>query len=78
MSKLADVLETETSGFGSRSEEVFFEMSCDGSTSISRRRFRPTSRDSHRAALIADLVGHWSELGADPAMLALLKQVTRL
>jgi hypothetical protein len=32
----------------------------------------------HQLTLIADLVGHWSELGADPAMLALLKQVTRL
>jgi hypothetical protein len=32
----------------------------------------------HQLTLIADLVGQWSELGADPAMLALLKQVTRL
>jgi hypothetical protein len=30
----------------------------------------------HQLTLIADLVGHWSELGADPAMLALLRQVT--
>ena len=32
----------------------------------------------HQLTLIADLVGHWSDLGADPAMLALLKQVTSL
>jgi hypothetical protein len=32
----------------------------------------------HQLTLIADLVGQWSELGADPAMLALLKQVTSL
>jgi hypothetical protein len=32
----------------------------------------------HQLTLIADLVGHWSDLGADPAMLALLKQVTNL
>jgi hypothetical protein len=32
----------------------------------------------HQLTLIADLVTQWSELGADPAMLALLKQVTSL
>jgi hypothetical protein len=32
----------------------------------------------HQLTLIADLVGPWSDLGADPAMLALLKQVTSL
>lgn len=32
----------------------------------------------HQLTLIADLVTQWSELGADPAMLALLKQVTDL
>ena len=32
----------------------------------------------HQLTLIADLVGQWSALGADPAMLSLLKQVTSL
>jgi hypothetical protein len=32
----------------------------------------------HQLTLVADLVGQWSDLGADPAMLALLKQVTSL
>ena len=32
----------------------------------------------HQLTLIADLVGEWSELGADPAMLDLLRQVTNL
>ena len=41
-------------------------------------RFMRSLPPEHQLTLIADLVGHWSELGADPAMLALLKQVTRL
>jgi hypothetical protein len=41
-------------------------------------RFLASLPAEHQLTLIADLVGHWSELGADPAMLALLKQVTRL
>ena len=41
-------------------------------------RFLSSLPSEHQLTLIADLVGHWSELGADPAMLALLKQVTQL
>ena len=32
----------------------------------------------HQLTLVADLVEQWSDLGADPAMLALLRQVTHL
>ena len=39
-------------------------------------RFLGSLPPEHQLTLISDLVGHWSELGADPAMLALLKQVT--
>jgi len=41
-------------------------------------RFLAGLPPEHQLTLIADLVGHWSELGADPAMLALLKQVAHL
>jgi hypothetical protein len=41
-------------------------------------RFLSSLPPEHQLTLIADLVEHWSELGADPAMLALLKQVTHL
>ena len=41
-------------------------------------RFLATLPAENQLTLVADLVGHWSELGADPAMLALLKQVTKL
>jgi hypothetical protein len=41
-------------------------------------RFLRSLPPEHQLTLIADLVGHWSDLGADPAMLALLKQVTSL
>ncbi len=34
--------------------------------------------NEHQLTLIADLVGQWSELGADPAMFDLLKKVTSL
>jgi hypothetical protein len=41
-------------------------------------RFLASLPAENQLTLIADLVGHWSELGADPAMLSLLKQVTAL
>ncbi len=41
-------------------------------------RFLEQLPEEHQLTLIADLVDQWSELGADPAMLTLLKQVTRL
>jgi hypothetical protein len=41
-------------------------------------RFLRSLPPEHQLTLVADLVEHWSELGADPAMLALLKQVTAL
>jgi hypothetical protein len=39
-------------------------------------RFLSSLPAEHQLTLITDLVGHWSELGADPAMLTLLRQVT--
>jgi AAA domain (dynein-related subfamily) len=39
-------------------------------------RFLSSLPNEHQLTLIADLVGDWSELGADPAMLSLLRQVT--
>jgi hypothetical protein len=41
-------------------------------------RFLSSLPPEHQLTLIADLVGQWSDLGADPAMLSLLKQVTSL
>jgi hypothetical protein len=41
-------------------------------------RFLASLPAENQLTLVADLVGHWSELGADPAMLALLKDVTKL
>jgi hypothetical protein len=41
-------------------------------------RFLRSLPAEHQLTLIADLVSQWSELGADPAMLALLKEVTQL
>lgn len=41
-------------------------------------RFLSSLPPEHQLTLVADLVEHWSALGADPAMLALLKQVTQL
>jgi hypothetical protein len=41
-------------------------------------RFLSSLPPEHQLTLISDLVGQWSDLGADPAMLALLKQVTSL
>ena len=41
-------------------------------------RFLASLPAENQLTLVGDLVGHWSELGADPAMLALLKQVTQL
>ena len=41
-------------------------------------RFLRSLPHEHQLTLISDLVGHWSELGADPAMLSLLKEVTSL
>lgn len=41
-------------------------------------RFLSSLPPEHQLTLVADLVEQWSELGADPAMLALLKQVTSL
>ena len=41
-------------------------------------RFLRSLPAEHQLTLIADLVSQWSELGADPAMLSLLKQVTEL
>jgi hypothetical protein len=49
-----------------------------GITPETVNRFLSSLPTEHQLTLIADLVGHWSELGADPAMLTLLKQVTRL
>jgi hypothetical protein len=47
-----------------------------GVTPETVNRFLRSLPAEHQLTLITDLVGHWSELGADPAMLALLKQVT--
>ena len=41
-------------------------------------RFLSSLSPEHQLTLVADLVEQWSDLGADPAMLALLKQVTSL
>lgn len=41
-------------------------------------RFLRALPDEHQLAVVADLVAHWSELGADDAMLALLGRVTGL
>jgi hypothetical protein len=41
-------------------------------------RFLSSLPPEHQLTLVADLVEQWSDLGADPAMLALLKQVTSL
>ncbi len=49
-----------------------------GVTPETVNRFLSSLPPEHQLTLIADLVGTWSELGADPAMLALLKQVTSL
>jgi hypothetical protein len=46
-----------------------------GVTPETVNRFLNSLPVEHQLTLIADLVGHWSQLGADPAMLALLKQV---
>jgi MoxR-like ATPase len=49
-----------------------------GMTADTINRFLSSLPPEHQLTLIADLVGVWSELGADPAMLVLLKQVTSL
>ena len=49
-----------------------------GVTPDTVNRFLAGLPPEHQLTLVADLVDHWSELGADPAMLALLKQVTSL
>jgi hypothetical protein len=41
-------------------------------------RFLGSLAPEHQLTLVADLVEQWSDLGADPAMLALLRQVTSL
>lgn len=41
-------------------------------------RFLRSLPSEHQLTLVADLVGPWSELGADPAMLDLLRKVTKL
>jgi hypothetical protein len=41
-------------------------------------RFLRSLPPEHQLTLVSDLVDQWSELGADPAMFALLKQVTSL
>jgi hypothetical protein len=49
-----------------------------GATPATVNQFLRSLPPEHQLTLVADLVGHWSELGADPAMLELLKQVTHL
>ena len=49
-----------------------------GVTPETVNRFLTSLPAENQLTLITDLVGHWSELGADPAMLALLRQVTKL
>lgn len=49
-----------------------------GVTPATINHFLGSLPPEHQLTLVADLVGHWSELGADPAMLDLLKQVTSL
>jgi hypothetical protein len=49
-----------------------------GLTAGTVNRFLESLPPEHQLTLISDLVGQWSALGADPAMLALLKQVTSL
>jgi hypothetical protein len=49
-----------------------------GVTPETVNRFLGSLAPEHQLTLIADLVGQWSDLGADPAMLTLLKQVTDL
>jgi hypothetical protein len=41
-------------------------------------KFMKSLPTEHQLTLVGDLVKEWSELGADPAMLDLLKQVTKL
>ena len=41
-------------------------------------RFLKALAPEHQLTLLADLVDRWGALGADPAMLGLLKQVARL
>ena len=41
-------------------------------------RFLRSLPAEHQLTLVGDLVGRWSDLGADPAMLELLKSVTKL
>jgi hypothetical protein len=49
-----------------------------GVTPDTVNRFLAGLPPEHQLTLVADLVSQWSELGADQAMLALLKQVTNL
>ena len=51
--------------------------SLQGVTPDTVNRFLSSLPAEHQLTLITDLVGHWSELGADPAMLALLREVTK-
>ena len=41
-------------------------------------KFLKSLATEHQLTLIGDLVTQWSALGADPAMLELLKKVTKL
>jgi hypothetical protein len=49
-----------------------------GVTPETVNRFLGSLPPEHQLSLVADLVEQWSALGADPAMLALLRQVTSL
>ena len=49
-----------------------------GVTAETLNRFLSSLPHEHQLTLISDLVGQWSDLGADPAMLVLLKEVTDL
>ena len=50
----------------------------EGLKSRTVNRFLKSLPSEHQLTLVADLVGQWSALGADPAMLELLRKVTRL
>jgi hypothetical protein len=49
-----------------------------GATPEAVNSFLRSLPPEHQLTLITDLVGSWSDLGADPAMLELLKKVTSL
>jgi hypothetical protein len=50
----------------------------EGVSADTINRFLGSLAPEHQLTLVADLVAQWSALGADPAMLTLLKKVTNL